>query len=370
LTCEKPQAKYQLKLEFSHMKKAIVSLGLLSLAAVALVACGSRDERSTTSSEDAKTNLKVAMITENNGVDDKSFNQSAWEGLEQWGKDNGLSKGNGYNYFQSGSESEFATTIDNAVTEGYKLIFGVGFKLHTAIEDSATNNPDTNYVIIDDVISGKGNVASAVFADNESAYLAGVAAAKTTKTNKLGFIGGIEGETIKRFEAGFVAGAKSVNPSIKVSVDYTGSFSDAAKGKALATTQYDFGADIIYQAAGGSGAGVLSEAKALNETKDADKKVWVIGVDRDQADEGNYVSNDDKESNFILTSTVKGVGKALIAITDETENGDFPGGQTLTYGLKEDAVSLTEGQLSDDAKKAVETAKQAIIDGDVIVPEQ
>ena len=151
-----------------------------------------------------------------------------------------------------------------------------------------------NYVIIDDRIEGQKNVASAVYADNEAGYLAGIAAAKTTKTKQVGFVGGMESEVITRFRAGFEAGVKSVDPSIKVQVDYAGSFGDSAKGKTIAAAQYAAGADVIYQVAGGTGAGVFSEAKDLNEKKNEDEKVWVLGVDRDQKAEGEYTSKDGK----------------------------------------------------------------------------
>ena len=169
------------------------------------------------------------------------------------------------------------------------------------------------------MIEGQKNVASVRFADNEAAYLAGVAAAKTTKTKQVGFVGGIESEVISRFAAGFKAGVESVDPSIKVQVDYAGSFGDAAKGKTIAAAQYAAGADVVYQAAGGTGAGVFAEAKSLNETKMKTKKVWVIGVDRDQAAEGKYTSKDGKESNFVLVSTLKQVGTTVKDIANKTE---------------------------------------------------
>jgi basic membrane lipoprotein Med (substrate-binding protein (PBP1-ABC) superfamily) len=124
---------------------------------------------------------------------------------------------------------------------------------------------------------------------------------------------------------------------------------------------------VIYQAAGGTGAGVFSEAKALNETRTADDKVWVIGVDRDQSGEGSYKDKDGKEANFVLTSTIKGVGQALIKIANETEKGEFPGGQTITLGLSDGAISLTDDQLSDDAKSAVAAAEKGIKDGSIVV---
>ena len=251
-------------------KKQWLGLGLVTVAAIGLAACGNRASRK--DSSDAKTDLKAAIVTDTGGVDDKSFNQSAWEGLQAWGKENGLSKDNGFTYFQSTSEADFANNFSQAATNGYKLVYGVGYKLAPAVTAAADENADINYVIIDSVVGDKKNVASAVYADNEAGYLAGIAAAKTTKTKQVGFVGGMESEVITRFRAGFEAGVKSVDPSIKVQVDYAGSFGDAAKGKTIAAAQYAAGADVIYQVAGGTGAGVFSEAKDLNEKKNEDEK--------------------------------------------------------------------------------------------------
>ncbi|GFH39885.1 BMP family lipoprotein [Lactococcus insecticola] len=350
------------------MNKKVIGAGLAAVAVLSLAACGNRDK--TSSSSDAKTDLKVAIVTDTGGVDDKSFNQSAWEGLQAWGKANGLAKDKGYTYFQSASESDYATNLDSAVSGGYKLVYGIGFALHDAIAESAKDNTDTNFVLIDDVIEGQKNVASATFKDQEGAYLAGVAAAKTTKTKTVGFVGGMESDVITRFEKGFEAGVKSVDKSIKVKVDYAGSFSDAAKGKTIASAQYAGGADIIYQAAGGTGAGVFSEAKALNEEKSDADKVWVIGVDRDQKDEGNYTSKDGKKSNFVLASTIKGVGKVVQTINKETADDKFPGGKHVVYGIKDGSVGLANDNLSAEAAKAVDQARDDIKAGKITVPEK
>ena len=223
-------------------KKQWLGLGLVAVAAVGLAACGNRASRSNSNS-DAKTNLKAAIVTDTGGVDDKSFNQSAWEGLQEWGKENGLSKDHGFTYFQSTNESEYANNLEQAASSGYKAIFGIGFALRNAVEAAAKDHSDINYVIIDDEIKGQDNVASALFADNEAAYLAGVAAAKTTKTKVVEFVGGIKGAVLTRFEKGFEAGVKSVDPSIKIDVQYAESFGDAAKGKTIAAAQYTAGAD-------------------------------------------------------------------------------------------------------------------------------
>ena len=207
-----------------------------------------------------------------------------------------------------------------------------------------------------------------MFADNEGAYLAGIAAAMQSKTNKVGFIGGQTSDTITRFEAGFTAGAKSVKPDIDVQVQYAESFSDAAKGTTIASTMYASGVDVIYQAAGGTGTGVFTAAKEVNEKLDADsdKKVWVIGVDRDQTAEGNYTSSDKKKSNFVLTSTIKQVGTVVKDIANGQVKGDkFEGGKTKTYGIKDGGVDIVTSKLPSDIKDAVEKAKEQIKNGEL-----
>ena len=217
-------------------KKQWLGLGLVAVAALGLAACGNRSSRNADSASTSDVKTKAAIVTDTGGVDDKSFNQSAWEGLQAWGSEHGLSKDKGYTYFQSTSEADYANNLNQAAGN-YNLIFGIGFALKNAVADAAKEHTDLNYVLIDDVIKDQKNVVSATFADNEAAYLAGVAAAKTTKTKQVGFVGGMESEVISRFAAGFKAGVESVDPSIKVQVDYAGSFGDAAKGKTIAAAQ-------------------------------------------------------------------------------------------------------------------------------------
>ncbi|HFU3799700.1 TPA: BMP family protein [Streptococcus suis] len=352
------------------MNKKLVGLGVVSLAALTLAACGSRTSNNSSSdSASSSSSVKAAIVTDIGGVDDRSFNQSAWEGLTAWGKEQGFEKGNGYDYFQSASESDYVTNLDSAVSGGYNLVFGIGFALESAIAEVAPNNTDTHYVIVDSVVPDLDNVVSVGFADHQASYLAGVAAAKSTKSNHVGFIGGMEGVVIDRFEAGFVAGAKSVNPDIKITIDYAGSFGDAAKGQTLAAAQYAAGADVIFHASGGTGNGVFAAAKAENETRNEADKVWVIGVDRDQSAEGEYTSKDGKATNFVLASTIKEVGNAVKDIATKAVAGEFPGGTVVQFSLKDKGVELAETNLSEDASKAVAEAKQAIIDGKVEVPE-
>ena len=351
----------------------LFSLGVVAMAALMTISgCGGGNKSSATGKEDS--DHSVVMVTDVSGVDDKSFNQSAWEGLQKWGKEQKFKRGiGGYDYIQSNEIAQFASNIDTAVSNGFKTVFGIGYLLADSIEAAAGQNPETNFVIIDTVIEGKDNVVSATFRDNEVGYLAGVSATYTTKTNKVGFIGGEEGKVIDRYEAGFTKGvkdtAKKLNKDISVDVKYAASFGDPAKGKALAANIYQNGADIIYQAAGGTGAGVFSEAKALNQDKNEADKVWVLGVDRDQQEEGGYKSKDGKESNFCLASTIKSVGVVVQDISTRALEDKFPGGKHLSFGLKDGGVEMTDGYLSDEAKAAVKDAKEQIIAGDVKVPE-
>lgn len=349
-----------------HLRSLLV-VAAAAAVLVTLAGCGNNSSKTSSSSKsDMKT---VALVTDNGGIDDHSFNQSAWEGLEKYGKDNGMSKGvNGYNYFQSASESDYVPNMQQAVQAKYSTVFAIGFSLEQAVKDAAKQNPKTNYAIVDDVVPGLKNVASITFHSEQSSYLAGVAAAKTTKTNKVGFVGGIKGDVIDTFQAGFQAGVASVDPKIKVDVQYANSFADAAKGKTIAAAMYANGADIIYQAAGATGNGVFAEAKALNEKKPAADKVWVIGVDRDQKADGDYTDSKGVKSNFTLASALKEVGQSVADVAKDAQDGKFPGGKIISFGLKDKGVSLAQDSMDAKTYAATQEVAKKIIAGDIKVP--
>lgn len=337
---------------------------LLKASTVALLAAGAIAPSYVAAQEDE--NFSVIMITDIGGVDDKSFNQSAWEGFQEWGEETGRERGvDGFEYLQSNSDSDFITNLNTAISSDFDLIYGIGFKLEAAIDEMAQQYPDQNFAIVDAVVD-QPNVASLNFMDNEASFLAGVAAALTTETNHIGFIGGVEGVIIDRFEAGFVAGALAVNPDIEITVEYAGSFGDASKGKQLAAAMYANGADIIFHASGDTGNGVFSEAKDL-VSNDPSKNIWVIGVDRDQTEEG-IVEVDGEERNITLTSTLKAVGEAVKQFAVQTENEGFVAGNTV-YGLADGGVELTEGQLSEEVLEQIESYRQQIVNGEIEVPE-
>lgn len=342
----------------------------IGIGAAAIVVIAGGIYAATQQSTKKSSGYAVALVTDGGGIDDRSFNQSAWEGLESYGKANGLKQGKGgYNYFQSTDTSEIKTNLQTAVKGGYKLVYGVGFAAAPAVTGVAKANPKTNFAIIDAVIAKK-NVASLTFKTEQSSYLAGVAAAKQSKSGTVGFVGGIHGDVIDTFEAGFKAGVKATNANIKVLTQYTDSFTDAAKGKTIAASMTANGADVIFQAAGGAGNGVFAEAKAANqkESADSDKKIWVIGVDRDQKSDGNYKDKDGKSSNFTLVSAVKRVDSAVEDVATKAKNDKFPGGKTITYGLKEKGVSLSKDSASSSVWSAVQSAQKKIVAGDIKVP--
>lgn len=376
-TCKKKRVVSTQNGGFIVRKQKFLSLLTLGLSAgVLLAACGNDGGSDTSSeveqssevgSEASANDFTTVMVTDIGGVDDKSFNQSAWEGLQAWGEENGKSEGiDGYNHIVSNSDAEFITNLTTAVNSNFDLVFGVGYKLKEAMQEVSQTYPDTKFAIIDDTIEGE-NTTSVLFADNEAAFLAGVAAAMTTKTNKVGFVGGMEGVVIDRFEAGFVEGVKYVDEAIEVNVQYVDSFDDAARAKSIASAMYSDGADIIYQAAGNAGNGVFSEARDIVEAAPT-REIYVVGVDRDQQEEGKITINGEVR-DLTLTSTVKGVGVAAHDIANRTMNGDFPSNEVITLGLVDGGVSLTDGVLTEDVLTAVREAEQKVISGEITVSE-
>ena len=212
------------------MKKSkLLLFAILFGFVMLLAACGGGEETDEGNEEDTKggteettdgneaeneSDFSVAMVTDIGGVDDKSFNQSAWEGIQDWGDENGLSKGNGYDYAQSNAPEDYVPNINRMVREDYNLILGIGFELKDDIQNAANQHADKYFGIVDDVIEGD-NTVSITFKEHQGSFLVGVAAAMKTQTDKLGFVGGIDSPLINKFEAGFIAGAKSVNPDIE-----------------------------------------------------------------------------------------------------------------------------------------------------------
>jgi basic membrane protein A and related proteins len=316
-----------------------------SSAAAASSAPAAVESKAEVSSTAAKADFKVGMVTDTGGVNDQSFNQSAWEGLQQFSKDTGAS----VKYSESKQETDYATNLDKAADDGNNLIWGIGFAMADALTNAAKSNPDISYAIIDNSYGDKtpSNVTGVVFRAQEPSFLVGYIAAKTTKTGKVGFVGGMTSSVIDQFEYGYKAGvaygAKELGKTITVDAQYAESFTDSAKGKAIAQKMYSNGCDIVFHAAGGVGVGVIEAAKEANK--------FAIGVDRDQA----YLA----PSN-VLTSAMKLVNQAIALVSKDAMDGKEIGGKTYDYGLTENAVGIpTEHKLMGDATY---TAAMALVD--------
>ncbi len=316
--------------------------------------------------EEATEDFTVAMVTDVGGIDDKSFNQSAWEGMIEFGQSFGLNEGTDFKYLQSSTDADYAPNLNSLVREDYDLIWGIGFLMASDIKTVATQRPEAQFAIVDMVVTDDDeqlipNVANVTFKEHQGSFLVGVVAGMQTESNKVGFIGGVEGSLIKKFENGFKAGVKSVNPDAEIIVQYAESFNDASRGQQIANGMYAQGADIIYHAAGGTGNGLFTEAK---NRKRNNENVWAIGVDRDQHEEG-------LPENVTLTSMIKRVDTALYLVNEQTMNGDFPGGEVLEFGLEEEAVGIapTTENVSEEALSTVEEYIQQIQAADIDVPQ-
>lgn len=317
--------------------------------------------------------FKVGLVTDLGGIDDKSFNQGTWEGIVRFGVDNKLTKGTDYKFLQSTQDADYIPNLSTFADEKLDLIIAPGFLFTEAMSTVAQQYPNQKFMIIDSVVMDKTgkflpNVVNAVFAANEGSFLVGAAAglkAKKDKKNKVGFVGGMNVPLIQEFQAGYEAGVKAAYPECQVSVDYTGSFTDAGIGQAMAAKQFGDGVYIIYQAAGASGNGVIKEAKDRSAKGDIR---WAIGVDKDQYKDGIYSGS----KSAILTSMMKRVDVASYEVSKMTMTGKFPGGQILTFDLKSKGVGIpdTNPNLSSDISSAVKGYAAKIASGSIKVPKE
>ena len=325
--------------------KKLATLAMATVVSASLlVGCSGSKE----SAKDDK--ITVAMITDVAGVNDQSFNQSAWEGLQRAEKELGIE----VKYLESKQDSDYATNIETLVDENVDLILGVGMKLADAIKEGAELYPEQNFVLVDKELKDVSNVKSILFKAEESAYLAGLIAGKTTKTNNVGFIGGMELPVIDTFKYGFMAGVKAANPDAKVQSQYANSFTDQAKGKSIAKQMQSSNADIILAAAGDSGTGAIEAAKEANK--------YAIGVDRDQSD---------LAPENVLTSAVKKLNVASYDLVKDLVEGTFKGGEEKVYGLKEGGVGIVENTknlIPQDVMDYVNKEADKIKNGEIKIP--
>jgi basic membrane protein A and related proteins len=367
------------------MKKSL-SLLVLCVLVFALAACGSKNDNggngTNTGSNNGgannggtKASFKAGMVTDSGTIDDKSFNQGTWEGLERAKKELGID--DKYLKPAGTTEADYLKEIGNLYDAGYKLIVVPGFKFETAIYAAQDKYKDAQFVLIDgsphtadDPTPKVGtNTVSIFFAEHESGFIAGVATAVQLKEGQAGFIGGIEIPPVQKYNWGFQQGVKYANDNLgtKVTIKpenvvYQGSFDNSAAGGQIAAQMYDRGVNVIFTAAGGVGVGAINEAKTRAT---AGKSVWIIGVDGDQYKDGVYTG----DKSVILTSAMKKVSEASFDMAKAVQDGSFPGGQTLTLDIKNDGVGIpaTNPNLTDDTMTKVNDVIAKLKSGEVKV---
>lgn len=333
---------------------------------MAATACGGGDTATSESSASpggGASTVKVGLAYDIGGRGDGSFNDAAAAGLDKAAaelkietKELEASPGE--------TDAQKEQRLRLFASSGYNPIIAVGFAYSAAVAKVAPEFPQVKFAIVDDAEAKGDNITNLVFAEEQGSFLVGAVAALKSKTGNIGFIGGVETPLIKKFEAGYVAGAKAVKPDIKVQSkyltqppDFTG-FNDPAKGKTVAQGMYDAGADVIYQAAGGSGSGVFEAAKAAG--------AMAIGVDSDQAALPAYAEVKD----VIITSMLKKVDVAVYDFIKNATAGTVQSGPVV-YDLKAGGVDYsTTGGHVDDIKATLDEYKQKIINGEITVPDK
>ncbi|MCI8583224.1 MAG: BMP family ABC transporter substrate-binding protein [Dorea sp.] len=336
------------------MKKKLLA-GLLAAAMVfSLAACGgsgggSDEGSSDDSGEEGGAGKKVGIVTDVGGVNDGSFNQSAWEGVSRAVDELGIEA----KYLESSTDADYIPNIETFVDEEYDLIICIGYQLADALRTEAEANPDVQFAIVDDATCADlDNVACLMFEQCQASYLVGYVAGLTTESNKIGFVLGMSTDTMNEFGYGYCAGAIDANPDIEVLQTNANSFADTAAGKTAANNMIAEGADVIFHAAGGTGLGVIDACKEAG--------IWAIGVDSDQSSIA---------PETILTSALKRVDNACYDEAKAVVDGAFESG-VKTYTLAEAGVDIapTTDNLTEDIITAVNDVKESIMNGDVEVP--
>ena len=321
---------------------------------------------------DDKSKIRVGIVFDIGGKDDRSFNAAAWAGAKcaetgTW--PDGTSCGKAalpivLRDIEPGNPTSIEPAMRAFAERNYDLIIGIGFAQTPIIELVAKDYPNIRFAIVDGA-SNLPNVASLVFKEHEGSYLVGMLAAKSSRTGTIGFIGGMDIGLIHRFKGGYEEGARAVNPNIRVIPNYVGvtdaAWNNPGKGKEIALAQISKGADVIFTAAGNSGLGAFDAVEQAGK-QDGRATHFVIGVDANQ----NMV-----KPGFVLTSMVKRVDNAVYAIVQDVVNGQFKTGFHV-YGLQEDGVGYAMDEnnkplITPEMIQQVEEAKKKIIDGQITV---
>jgi len=313
--------------------------------------------------------ITVRLLTDSTGVDDKSFNAAAWKGILEFYTDtweNTRLRGVAYDWVTASDHSMYIPNLRQATDEGYDLIIVNGFTWDNALTQVSNDNPNQKYLIVDVDWVEAVNVMQAVYAEHEGSYLVGVAAALKALEDgivnpRFGFIGGVPGAVITKFEVGYVQGILSVIPNAQIVDYYVGNWNEPALAKIQAMNWYDSGVYAIFSAAGNSGNGTIAQAR---EYRAAGRNVWAIGVDSDQFEEGLYNNTD----SAVLTSMIKRVENSVIYTLNAVRNNTFTP-KIITFDLKADGVgySAANPALSADIINKLEIVKEQISNGTITV---
>jgi basic membrane protein A len=332
---------------------------LLAFVCLLLLACSSCATKA--NDADDRSKVRVGIVFDIGGKDDRSFNAAAFEGVKRAERELGIVLRD----VEPGNPTSIEPAMRAFAERGYDLVIGVGFAQAPIMEIVAKDYPNIKFAIVDGV-SQLPNVASLVFKEHQGSYLVGMIAARTSKTGVLGFVGGMDIPLIHRFETGYEEGARSVNPNIRVIDNYVGvtdsAWNNPGKGKELALSQIGKGADVIFTAAGNSGLGAFDAVEQAGKGPDGRAERFVIGVDSNQ----NMV-----KPGFVLTSMVKRVDNAVYDIINDVKNKQFQGGIHV-FGLDKDGVAFSLDQynqslIDPSILQEVEVARQKIIRGEIQV---
>jgi basic membrane protein A len=347
--------------------KKIALLLMILLLSAALFANGGQESGST----------RVGMVTDAGTIDDKSFNQGTWEGIQMAAEDFDIET----RYLKpvGTTEADYVLEIGNLYDGGFKFIVTPGFKFETAIFQAQETYSDAYFVLLDgyphsgdfNAVVGP-NTVSIFFAEHQSGFVAGVAAALQLQEGEVGFIGGMAIPPVQKFNWGFQQGVMYANENLGTDITffaenivYQGTFDNVAAGQQIAAQMFDKGVNAIFCAAGGVGVGAINEAKSRAL---AGEEAWIVGVDVDQYADGLY----DGENSVILTSAVKKIDQAAYDMIEAFLNGSFPGGEILTLDATNNGVGIpaVNPNLDADVQAQVDEIFAAIVAGDIVVSDQ
>jgi basic membrane protein A len=341
----------------------LLTLGILLGASILASSCTQRAD-----ARRANCKIKVGIVFDIGGKNDRSFNAAAWEGVRRAEKDLDICL---YDV-EPGNPTSIEPAMRAFAEKKFDLIIGVGFAQGPIMQKVATDYPNIKFAIVDGVIfedDGKTpmkNVASLVFREHEGSYLVGMIAASKSKTGVLGFLGGMDIPLIHKFETGYAEGARSVNPNVRIIDNYVGvtdgAWNNPGKGKELSLAQIEKGADVIFTAAGNSGLGAFDAVEQYGKNANGEANKFVIGVDSNQ----NGV-----KPGYVLTSMVKRVDNAVYDVVQEVLDGKFQGGFHV-FGLDKDGVVYAmddnnKSLIPQDVIQKTEEAKRKIVAGEIKV---